>query len=185
MSVPNPVHCFLLVLLFTLPLSTLAEESWILVDTGDQTLDLYEGERRVLHFEGVAIGRNGVTRNKLLGDKRTPLGQYKVAWVNPNSRFHYFIGLDYPRREQVERAYQQGAIKDSERDRLLTAWYWGAIPPQNSPLGGQIGIHGLGAGNPRLHEIANWTEGCVALTNPQIDWLRSHVRIGTRVIIRE
>jgi len=179
------IYSFALIFLLTLPDAALAEESWIQVDTGDQTLDLYEGRRRVLHFEGISIGRNGVTRDKLLGDKRTPLGQYKVAWLNPKSRFRYFIGLDYPRREQVERAYQRGVIKASERDRLLKAWYLSTGTPQNSPLGGQIGIHGLGSGNARLHEIANWTEGCVALTNRQIDQLRSHVRIGMRVIIRD
>lgn len=171
--------------LLTLSAAALAEDTWVLVDASDQTLEVFQGKRRILSIEAIALGSRGVTREKVLGDKRTPLGQYKVAWMNPNSRFHFFIGLDYPRRDQVERAYQRGEIDAAERERLLKAWYRGSIPPQNSPLGGQIGIHGLGAGNPRLHEIANWTQGCVAVTNRQIDQLRKHVDIGTRVIIRE
>ncbi len=178
---------YLRILLFfiLLPGISQADDKWMLVDTGDQTLSLFSGEKLLLHFEGIAIGRNGVTRSKILGDKRTPLGNYKVAWFNPKSRFHYFIGLDYPRREQVLRAHQQGVIDQGERDRLVKAWYRGNVPPQNSPLGGQIGIHGIGNGSRWLHEISNWTEGCVALTNEEIDRLRPYVNIGMRVIIRE
>jgi L,D-peptidoglycan transpeptidase YkuD (ErfK/YbiS/YcfS/YnhG family) len=51
-------------------------------------------------------------------------------------------------------------------------------------LGGSIGIHGVGAGNRRIHEDFNWTEGCVALTNEQIDDLDRYIHIGTRVVIR-
>jgi hypothetical protein len=51
-------------------------------------------------------------------------------------------------------------------------------------LGGQIGIHGLGRADPRLHEMADWTRGCVAVTNEQIDILRRHVYIGMAVVIR-
>ena len=60
----------------------------------------------------------------------------------------------------------------------------GRTPPQNTPLGGHIGIHGVGAGDPRIHTNFNWTNGCVALTNEQVTRLAALIKVGTRVEIR-
>ena len=166
------------------PLSAVAGERWILVDTGAQTLDLMDGERSLLHLESIAIGRGGTTRDKRQGDNRTPLGRFKVAWFNPNSRYHFFMGLDYPRREHVLRAHRRGLIDEREYRRLSQAMQSARVPPQNTALGGQIGIHGVGAGSEELHRIANWTQGCVAVTNAEIEQLRRQVSIGTTVVIR-
>ena len=126
----------------------------------------------------------GAGHDRVKGDRRTPLGSYRVAWLNPGSRFRFFIGLDYPKRAQVERAFENGDINADERKRILDALYQAKVPPQNTALGGRIGIHGLGNGDPRLHAMANWTDGCVALANEQIDRLRAHVHIGMAVVIR-
>jgi murein L,D-transpeptidase YafK len=160
------------------------QDAWVLVDTRSLTLDLMRGDESVVQFSPVSIGRGGRSKDKVKGDQTTPLGQYRVAWFNAKSRFHFFIGLDYPRREQVERAFRQGRLDRKERDRLLDALYHGKLPPQDSKLGGYIGIHGLGVADPQLHEMTNWTEGCVALTDEQIERLREHVKIGTPVVIR-
>jgi hypothetical protein len=60
----------------------------------------------------------------------------------------------------------------------------GRLPPQNTALGGRIGLHGLGRGDPKVHQQFNWTNGCIALTNEQIDQLLTWVGKGTRVSIR-
>jgi lipoprotein-anchoring transpeptidase ErfK/SrfK len=60
----------------------------------------------------------------------------------------------------------------------------GKTPPQHTPLGGYIGIHGVGSGDPEVHRAYNWTNGCVALTNAQIDILAEWARAGTPVEIR-
>ncbi len=184
LSSPLTPRMLLWVCCLLVSLSSQAGEHWILVDTDAQTLDLMDGERNLMHLDAVAIGRGGVTRDKRRGDKRTPLGRFKVAWFNPDSRFHFFIGLDYPRREHLLRAYRQGRLDEQSFRRLEKAMAAARIPPQNTELGGQIGIHGVGAGSEDLHRIANWTEGCVAVTNAEIDALRRHVQIGTTVIIR-
>jgi hypothetical protein len=57
-------------------------------------------------------------------------------------------------------------------------------PPQNTALGGAIGIHGIGGGSPDVHHRFHWTEGCVAVSNEQIERLAELVGIGTRVVIR-
>lgn len=175
--------CFFLCLLLWMGPAK-AEDAWILVDTEALTLDVFDGHDRLARFEGISIGRGGAGRDRSLGDQRTPLGKFRVAWLNPNSRFRFFIGLDYPSRPQVERAFRHGLINERDHRRFLRAFFNNRPPPQNTELGGHIGIHGLGRANPDLHKIANWTEGCVALTNEQIDRLKAHVRIGMPVIIR-
>ena len=176
-----------LVFLFALfvPLALSGDgETWLLIDTEKLTLSVYDGERKIEEFEQISIGRGGAGRDRVKGDRRTPLGSYRVAWLNPDSRFRFFIGLDYPKRAQVERAFENGDIDSDERKRFLDAQYQAKLPPQNTALGGRIGIHGLGNGDPRLHAMANWTDGCVALSNEQIDRLRANVRIGMPVVIR-
>ncbi|MDZ7736419.1 MAG: L,D-transpeptidase [Gammaproteobacteria bacterium] len=63
------------------------------------------------------------------------------------------------------------------------------MPPQNTALGGYIGIHGIGEVNDEkimtFTQGQNWTAGCIALTNEQISELRQFVSIGTRIVIRE
>lgn len=181
-------HCHALIRIGLLlwlgfPLSGWAEP-WLLVDTEALTLELFDGRAPLLRIEGISIGRGGTTRDKRQGDRRTPLGSYRVAWFNPASRFHLFVGLDYPKREQVERAFAEGAIDEATYKRLLKGLYNNRSAPQDSALGGLIGIHGLGRADPRIHAMANWTEGCIALTDAQIDRLRPYLRLGTPVLIR-
>lgn len=177
--------CLVATLLTLPPFSDAARgETWVLVDTEALTLQVLDGKGPIAEFKGISIGRGGVARDKVKGDQRTPLGRYRVAWLNPDSRFRFFIGLDYPNRAQVERAFRAGDIDVREKQSILDTLYAGEPPPQDTPLGGFIGIHGLGQANPDLHAAANWTEGCIALTNEQIDRLRRYVRIGTRVVIR-
>jgi murein L,D-transpeptidase YafK len=159
-------------------------DTWLSIDTESLTLQVMDAKREILRIERISIGQGGAARDRVLGDGKTPTGQFRVAWLNPQSRFHFFIGLDYPRREHIERAHQLGHIDQATRERLLASIYDSKKVAQNTPLGGQIGIHGLGKANPRLHEIANWTEGCIAVTNEQIDQIRRHVKIGTPVLIR-
>lgn len=157
---------------------------WVLIDTDALTLQVIRGGQAQLRLPNIAIGRYGTSRNKRRADNTTPLGRYRITRIEPDSAFHRFIGLDYPGIEQAEAAYREGAIGQGDYQAILRAHRAGHIPPQNTALGGHIGIHGLGQGDPRWHETLNWTRGCVALTNDQIDTLMSWVRAGMVVEIR-
>ena len=166
-----------------------ADEPWILVDTDKQTLLVLAGtERRpgrVLgRFRGVALGRGGAKPDHLRGSDTTPLGSFRVAWINQDSRFVLFFGLDFPTAEHAERAYKQQWIDKATYDEILDALLNDQLPPQDTPLGGAIGIHGVGSGDTEIHRRFNWTDGCVALTNAQIARLERWIHIGTRVVIR-
>lgn len=157
--------------------------SWIMVDTEGQTLTVVEGDEVKQVFSNISVGRNGPADHRLAGDGRTPLGMFHVAWINPNSRFHLFFGLDYPNHDQAEQAFRQKLIDFDTYYAIRRALFLGNLPPQNTALGGNIGIHGLGHGDARIHKVANWTDGCIALTNEQIDQLAQWITLGTKVVI--
>lgn len=159
--------------------------SWLLVDTKADTLSVMQGNRPVEVFRQIAVGSSGAGVKFKRGDNKTPTGVFRIGWINDNSRFKTFIGLDYPNPDYAERALQERRIDRVTYERIRAAWANGHTPPQDTPLGGQIGIHGIGAGNPQVHRAGiNWTSGCVALDNRQIDALRPWVKKGMRVEIR-
>jgi len=159
-------------------------EVWLLIDTRAETLSIMLGDRSRLTVPNIAIGRYGATDAKMRGDHRTPVGSFRIKWVQEDSRFHRFFGLDYPDLKRATAAMKAGDIDKRVWRRIQRAQKRGTVPPQDTPLGGAIGIHGIGAGDPRIHESFNWTNGCIALTNEQIDDLAAWVRLGTRVEIR-
>ena len=172
----------LLVLVQTLAAG--ADTTRVVVDTVSQTLTVMRGPEAILSLEGIAIGRAGVSGGKYRGDNRTPLGRYSITSIRDSDRFHRFIALSYPNDVDAERALDEGAIDRATRDRIVAAIDADRPPPQNTVLGGHIGIHGLGGGDPDIHATLNWTRGCVALTNAQVDQLLPWLRIGMVVEIR-
>lgn len=157
---------------------------WLLVDTESHELKVMEGEETKEVFSHIAIGRRGVGFEKVRNDDKTPLGEYRIGWINENSKFHRFFGFTYPNPENAKHAYQSGLIGEDTFRAILRASLEDDIPPQDTPLGGQIGIHGLGAANYAIHENFDWTHGCIALTDEQIDRLSQWIRRGTLVVIR-
>lgn len=160
-----------------------ADEIWVQIDTQALDLKVMRGDQVVQEFEDIAIGRFGTTRDKRRLDRKTPLGEYRISLIKNNSGFYRFFGFDYPRLDQAERALQRGDLSVDEYMAIRHAVRGRRTPPQNTALGGHLGIHGIGAGDPQVHEDYNWTNGCVALTNAQIDALTRWVRLGTRVVI--
>ena len=159
--------------------------SWLLVDTKADTLSIMQGQRTIKVFHPIALGSSGAGLKSRRGDNRTPTGVFRIGWINDQSRFKTFIGLDYPNPDYAERALREHRIDRTTYERIRAAWLTGQTPPQDTPLGGQIGIHGVGIGNPRIHSAGiNWTSGCVALDNSQIEALRPWVKKGMRVEIR-
>lgn len=160
-----------------------AEDTWILIDTGDRTLTVMQGEKPLREFRNASIGRNGATGHKLRQDNKTPLGSFRVSRINNHSVYHRFIGLDYPDLDYARRALAAGVITQADFTAIRGAHEQGREPPGSTPLGGSIGIHGIGDGDPRVHEDFNWTEGCVALTNEEVDELTRWIRLGMVVLI--
>jgi murein L,D-transpeptidase YafK len=159
-------------------------ELWLLVDTRSLTLSVLRGEMVLFSYDNIAIGSNGATWNKRVGDEKTPRGDFRILEIRPSERFHLFLSLAYPNMDHAERAFSAGRLGAEQYERIKKAWAGGDSPPQDTRLGGYIGIHGVGRGSLEIHGNFNWTDGCIALTNEQVEDLADRVQPGTRVRIR-
>ena len=157
---------------------------WLLVDTKAHKIEVKKGEQTLETLNGIAIGRKGAGLKGHRGDDITPYGNYRIGWVGEKSNFHKFFGLTYPSKQDAEIALKRGVISQSDYLSIAAAEQLNVTPPQNTPLGGQIGIHGIGAGDIRVHQAFDWTHGCIALTNSQIDQLSQWLDTGTVVKIK-
>lgn len=163
---------------------TAATDIWLLIDTQTRNLEVKKGDETIDVLEHVVIGRKGAGTKEHRGDDVTPLGSYRIGWINDKSSFRKFFGLTYPNIEQAQQALDKGKIDPDTYNAIESAHARGNIPPQNTVLGGQIGIHGLGSGSLVVHEEFDWTHGCIALTNDQIDRLSQYVEKGTLVTVK-
>lgn len=167
------------------PLAARAFDSspWVLVDGSAAEIRVMRGPEPIETLSNISVGRGGVGYKSRIGDEITPTGRFRIAWINRNSPYYLFFGFDYPTPLYAERARHRHSVSDDEYRQIVAAHDKGDIPPQSTSLGGQLGIHGIGQGDPEIHSRFNWTAGCVALTNDQIDRLSRWLRVGTRVVI--
>ena len=165
------------------PVFAAENDTWILVNTGKMSLSVLQGDTIKRTYRNISIGRGGSTLEKKRGDGATPLGEFHIVRMTTDTPFHRFFGLDYPDLERAKRARQAGIIGQVRYTAIRQAIQANKVPPQETALGGYIGIHGIGEGNTAIHEDFNWTNGCIAITNAQIDELANWVRIGTKVVI--
>lgn len=148
------------------PLPAHARADLIVVEKAERRLTLY-AKGSVLRSYGIALGRSPRGPKRREGDNRTPEGRYVIDWRNPQSAFHRALHVSYPSKADVARARQAG----------------------NSP-GGAIMIHGLGAEREwigRAHRLRDWTRGCIAVTNEEIEEIEEIWRLvpdGTPIEIR-
>lgn len=160
------------------------DELWVLVDDHEARLSIFRGNRLVDRFSPVSLGRGGAKPQRVRGDRATPLGEFHVSRFNYGSKYHIFVGLDYPTPTHARMALDSGVYSQRDYDDYFTYYRRYGSPPQDTALGGYIGIHGVGVADPEIHRRFHWTDGCVAVTDRQIEALSSMIDIGTRVVIR-
>jgi murein L,D-transpeptidase YafK len=111
----------------------------------------------------VAFGANSKGHKRRAGDERTPEGTYTLDYKNSNSDFYKSIHISYPNDQDIKRAKEMGVVP-----------------------GGDIMIHGQknGAKNfERIQRYVNWTDGCIAVTNNEMDEIWASVDVGTPITI--
>ncbi len=111
----------------------------------------------------VALGSNPVGHKEYQGDRKTPEGLYQIDAKNPNSAYCRNVGISYPNAEDRARAQKLG----------------------KNP-GGDIKIHGLAPAFASLgaaHRLADWTHGCIAVTNEEMEEIYSHTPVGIPIEI--
>lgn len=107
------------------------------------------------------------------GDGRTPEGWYRTS-DKPTSRYYHAIAVHYPNTLDAERGLAEGRIDEATDRAIQSALSADRKPPQNTPLGGEILLHGGGS-------ASDWTLGCVAMENDDIDALRAALPDGLKV----
>lgn len=148
----------------------------IVVSKSARRLELYSDGRVVREYR-VVLGGDPVGDKEREGDSRTPEGEFYVCVKNEQSQFYRSLGLSYPNREDAERGLRDRLITRPEYDRLVRALTRRRTPPWNTALGGEIYIHGGGTSS-------DWTAGCVALDNADVQELFDSVPVGTPVDIK-
>jgi murein L,D-transpeptidase YafK len=135
----------------------------VLVVKSERRLYLLSGGE-VLRSYRVALGREPKGTKIYQGDGRTPEGLYRITAFNADSRFYRSIRVSYPNAQDVERARALGET-----------------------AGGDIMIHGLAPERRQYgaeHWQFNWTNGCIAVTDQEIDEIWQRVEVGTPIEIR-
>jgi len=107
-----------------------------------------------------------------MGDLKTPEGWYDTS-DRPWSSFYSAITVHYPEVRDAKRGLEQGLITQAQADAIVSAQKRGVLPPMKTRLGGQILLHGGGGST-------DWTLGCVALDDANIDALRSQLPASMR-----
>lgn len=142
--------------------STFSADS-IVVEKSRHTLTLYnQGEPVRIYF--VALGPNPVGPKGAQGDGRTPEGVYHIAAHNPDSKYHLSLLVSYPNSRDVAQAKARGVA-----------------------TGGSIMVHGLPdrfATYGPTHRRWDWTEGCIAVTNAEIEEIWSAIPDGATIQIK-
>lgn len=145
------------------PSTTDQKADSILILKKEHLLQLMSGGKVIRTYK-VALGRGGLEPKKREGDERTPEGRYTIDARNPASHFYKALHISYPNADDRERAAKLG------------------VPP-----GGAIMIHGLPNGMGWLgaaHRLYDWTSGCIAVTDAEMDEIWRMVPTGTPVEIR-
>jgi murein L,D-transpeptidase YafK len=139
-------------------------------------LILYSGDRIVKTYR-IGLGFTPEGSKARQGDGRTPEGSYYVCSKNPKSLYFLSLGLSYPNEADASRGLKEGLISTAQFQQITAAIKRGGVPLWNTALGGEIFIHGAGSKK-------DWTWGCVALENEDIQELFSAVPKGTPVTIK-
>ena len=147
----------------------------IVVIKSKRQLLLYEDEK-VVRTYAVGLGFNPVDDKIKEGDGATPEGRFYVFTRNEQSKYYLSLGISYPNTEDAERGLRDGLITEEQFQQIMDANQERIIPPQYTPLGGLIYIHGHGSEK-------DWTLGCVALDDPNMKELFDAVPVGTEVLI--
>lgn len=141
----------------------------LFVQKREHKLHLVTGKTIVKSY-GVALGSGGFGLKRFEGDRVTPVGAYTITGRYP-SRWHTYLSLSYPNEE------------DQRRFADLVAR--GEVDKRRGP-GSAIAIHGHRQDQQdKLHKQRDWTLGCVALDNQEIDEIAAVAPVGTRVVIED
>ena len=138
----------------------LPEIDYIRVEKAARTMTLYSAGQPVHTIQGIQLGDAPAGHKRFQGDERTPEGRYTIDYGNPQSSYFLSLHISYP--NAADRAY--------------------AAAQGRSP-GGLIFIHGQPNGLVAGRVPGDWTDGCIALSNEEMEALWEAVPDGAVIDI--
>lgn len=134
----------------------------LVVYKSKRLLNIFAGDTLLKSYT-ISLGDDPIGDKSFQGDEKTPEGQYSIFDKNPNSTCYKNLGISYP----------------NDSDRKVSK-------ALGKPTGGDIKIHGLPNKQGywgKFHRFIDWTNGCIAVTNEEMDELYYGVDIGTPITI--
>lgn len=152
-----------------------SDDGWrIVVDKGRRTLVATHDGKTVRECR-VSLGP-GVGPKEHEGDKRTPEGVYRLS-EKVEGVYHKWLGVSYPGLDDADRGLRGGHLSWYDYRAIRVAQLHGQLPPEATWLGGNLGIHGGGT-------KGDWTLGCIAVDDADVDALYEVVPVGATIEIR-
>lgn len=158
----------------------------ILIDRKNYSLSIYE-DTVLIKTCRANFGTNLNSPKCRDNDNATPVGEYMICSLDTINRYHKFLRINYPNLTDAAEALEKGIITQKQYDKLNFEFYYGDCPDQDTELGGNIGIQGIGEYNSIFKNfpfVFNWTDGSIAVSNEDIDEIYSIVKRGTKVVIK-
>ncbi|WP_206619091.1 L,D-transpeptidase family protein [Flavobacterium cerinum] len=128
----------------------------LIVYKSKRSMEAWSGSERLKTYH-IALGKNPIGHKQFEGDNKTPEGVYHINDRNPKSGYHKNLGVSYPNTADKTSAEKLGKAP-----------------------GGHIKIHGLRNGTAgymgKFHRLKDWTAGCIAVTNDEVDELYTAVK---------
>lgn len=132
----------------------------LVVEKSDRTLSIFSNKKKIKEYK-IGLGHTPTGKKQFEGDGKTPEGLYFIDAKSAVSKYHKNLNISYPNAEDVKYAKSIG-----------------------KSAGGDIKIHGLpNAFNPKTYIVSDWTLGCIALSNEEIDELYQHIKLGSPILI--
>lgn len=143
---------------------------YVVIDKSDYELQVFDAQGWYATYP-VVFGNSSLDDKKMEGDRLTPEGTFHIAAKRPHEKWSRFLALDYPTQESLQK-FQ----KRKQRGEI----------PANAKPGGGVGIHGTWPHDEfMIDRFKNWTNGCIALKNEDVQEIYNYLKVGTPVTIRK
>lgn len=148
--------------------------TYIAVEKSTHFLEVWENGEKTHVYVITTGGEDG--DKEVLGDRKTPEGEFVICEKVPDSKYTRGLYMNYPTDEDAERGYVAGLISKGEYTAILEANRNGTRPPSGTALGGMIEIHGA-------RDDENNSSGCIELRNWEMEELYQLIPAGTGMVV--
>ncbi|OUR96500.1 hypothetical protein A9Q84_09125 [Halobacteriovorax marinus] len=169
----------ILIITFLLSFSSLAQVTRINIHKGRRTLELVDHKRRVIKTFDIMLGRSPLGTKIKRGDNKTPEGIYKVDWRNSKSKYRLSLHINYPNKLDLKRSRALGV---DPGDNIFIH----GMPTHLGTISDIFNSLGIESGTDMVNyalSFMDWTRGCIALSNSDIEEVWKLTPNGAQVVI--